>query len=98
VKTLPERARRVSLTSGVGEHLLLQVGWALFGWLITLPCAGLVAAAVFSLIAYSPKALPASQTQLYPLESAGPPLVDVALQSAGQGVCVVSSDCNPVHT
>ena len=80
------------------DHLLLQVGWALCGWLITLPCAGLVAAAVFSLIAYSPKALPASQTQLYPLESAGPPLIDSAMQSAGQGVCVVSSDCNPVHS
>lgn len=94
----PQRTFTLSLG---GWTRWLQVAWALCGWMLTLPCAGLVAAALFGLIAQSPKALPPSQTHVYPLELAAPvpPLADTALQAlqgASQGVCVVQTHCNPV--
>eukprot|EP00899_Mesostigma_viride_P020059 jgi/Mesvir1/28054/Mv04654-RA.1 len=56
----------VGLCNGdVGAVNWRMVSWTLFGWLITVPVAGVVAGLIFSVVAFSPKALDCNDSAFF---------------------------------
>jgi hypothetical protein len=77
----------------------LMVAWASFGWVITLPCAGIVAGLVFAFVTKAPKVLSRpDQTTILSFNSSFLKEIGVSDKHKVNGMCFVQSGCNAVRS
>ena len=88
----------VGVCDGVKNINWLMVAWACFGWVITLPCAGLVAGLVFAFVAKAPKILSRpDETTILRFNSTFMDTLGVDEDHKVRGMCFVQSGCNDVR-
>jgi phosphate/sulfate permease len=76
----------------------LMVAWASFGWVVTLPCAGLVAGLIFAFIGKAPKLLSMTdQTAILTFTEDALKNLSVPDEHKMRGMCFVQSSCNLVR-
>jgi len=76
----------------------LMVAWASFGWVVTLPCAGLVAGLIFAFVGKAPKLLSQTdETAILTFKPDALELLNVPENHKMNGMCFVQSSCNKVR-
>jgi len=82
----------------MGSINWLMVAWASFGWVITLPCAGLVAGLIFAFVGKAPKLLSETdQTAILTFKPDALAHLNVPADHKMNGMCYVQSSCNKVR-
>jgi len=79
-------------------HQVFNMAWASFGWVVTLPCAGLVAGLIFAFVGKAPKLLSQTdETAILTFKPDALELLKVPQDHKMNGMCFVQSSCNKVR-